>query len=60
MGGETHLLPYFWETEFLVRCQFFEFKGRKMNKPVPDRNNTRIIVFDKPVSEISVLIFLPI
>ena len=27
------------------------FKGRKMDKFIPDRKDTTIIVFDKPISE---------
>ena len=27
------------------------FKGRKMNKFIPDRKNTTIIAFDKPISQ---------
>ena len=54
MEGETRLVPYIWDTEYFVRCQFYilqGLRGGKMDKFIPDRKNATIIAFDKPISE---------
>ena len=30
--GETYLVSYFWETECLVRCQFYKLQGLRRGK----------------------------
>ena len=51
-GCEAYLVPFIWDAEYWciansVYCM--AFKGRKKDKFIPDRKNTTIIVFDKPI-----------
>ena len=32
MKGETHLVHYIWDTEYLVRCQFYILQGLRGGK----------------------------
>ena len=61
MGGKTHLVPYIWDREYLVCCQFYILQGlrgekynhhRKNRKNIPARKNITVIAFDKPISKI--------
>ena len=58
MKGETHLVHYIWDTEYLVLSVLYiaGFKGRKMEKFIPDRKNTTIIALGRP----TVKTFFPI
>ena len=32
MEGETRLVPYIWDTEYFVRCQFYILQGLRGGK----------------------------
>ena len=53
MGGETHFFPYIWDRIIgaLLILYIGGFKGKKMDKFIPDRKIITIIAFDKPMSE---------
>ena len=54
MGGKTHLLPYFCDTQYLVRCQFYILQGLWAGKWInlyQTEKYATIMAFDKPTSE---------
>ena len=43
MGGETHLVPYIWDTEYLVHWQFYTLQGLRGEKLINLYNIEKIL-----------------